>query len=259
VLFGAATPLSKLLLGTVDPQLLAGMLYLGAGLGLAGVHFGRAAVNIPAPEAPLRASDVLWLLAVVLFGGVAGPLLLMLGLARTEAVNGSLLLNVEGLATMAIAWMAFRENLDRRLLLGAMATVAGAVVLSWEGHGIKIDMGAALIVGACLAWGIDNNLTRLRRPSLARTYRGHARVGGSQRIRSPTMGFPATVRIAEKIEAVSCKAGGQDQRLGCDGNPCPAALGRRHPLVELSTRLGLFAIPTNWSLNYGQQDGPRDR
>ena len=160
VLFGAATPLSKLLLGTVDPQLLAGVLYLGAGLGLAGVHFGRAAMNIPAPEAPLRTSDVPWLLAVVLFGGVAGPLLLMLGLLRTEAVSGSLLLNVEGLATMGIAWIVFRENVDRRLLLGAMAIVAGAIALSWEGHGIKIDLGAALIVGACLAWGIDNNLTR---------------------------------------------------------------------------------------------------
>ena len=100
VLFGAATPVSKQLLGAVDPQLLAGLLYLGAGIGLAGVHLGRAAIGLPAPEAPLRAADVPWLLAVVLFGGVAGPLLLMLGLVRTEATTASLLLNVEGLATM---------------------------------------------------------------------------------------------------------------------------------------------------------------
>ena len=160
VLFGVTTPVSKILLGSVDPQLLAGLLYLGAGLGLAGVHLGRTAMGIPAPEAPPRAADSPWLLAVVLFGGILGPLLLMSGLARTAATTGSLLLNVEGLATMGIAWIIFRENVDRRLLLGALAIIAGAVVLTWEGQGITIDFGAALIIGACLAWGIDNNLTR---------------------------------------------------------------------------------------------------
>jgi drug/metabolite transporter (DMT)-like permease len=160
VLFGVATPFSKILLGTVNPQLLAGMLYLGAGLGLACVHFSRAAMGIPAPEAPLRTSDIPWLAAVVLFGGLIAPLLLMLGLVHTEAATGSLLLNVEGLATMGIAWVVFRENVDRQLLLGALAIIAGAVVLSWQSRGLAIDTGAALIVGACLAWGIDNNLTR---------------------------------------------------------------------------------------------------
>ena len=106
VLFGAAAPFAKLLLGEVAPQLLAGLLYLGAGLGLAAVHFGRAALGIPAPEAPLRAVDLPWLAAVVGFGGVLGPLLLMLGLARTDAASGSLLLNLEGLFTMGIACSA---------------------------------------------------------------------------------------------------------------------------------------------------------
>jgi drug/metabolite transporter (DMT)-like permease len=94
-LFGAAAPFAKLLLGEVAPQLLAGLLYLGAGIGLAAVHFGRAALGIPAPEAPLRAGDLPWLSAVVLFGGVLGPLLLMLGLARTDAASGSLMLSLE--------------------------------------------------------------------------------------------------------------------------------------------------------------------
>jgi drug/metabolite transporter (DMT)-like permease len=97
---------------------------------------------------------------VILFGGVLGPGLLMLGLARTTAASGALLLNLESLATMAIAWLAFRENVDRRLLLGALAIVAGAAVLSWTGQGVTFDAGAPLIAGACLAWGIDNNLTR---------------------------------------------------------------------------------------------------
>ena len=160
VLFGASAPLAKLLLEYADPQLLAALLYLGAGVGLAFVHAARATVGLPAPEAPLRRTDIPWLVAVVLFGGIAGPLLLMLGLSRTSASSGSLLLNLEGLATMGIAWVVFRENVDRRLLLGAFAILVGAVVLSWQGQGLVIDAGAALIAAACLAWGIDNNLTR---------------------------------------------------------------------------------------------------
>lgn len=160
VLFGASTPLSKLLLGAVDPWLLAGLLYLGAGLGLAVVHFGRAALGIPAPEAPLRRSDLPWLAAVIVSGGVLGPLLLVFGLSRTTAASGALLLNLEGLATMAIAWLAFRENVDRRLLLGAAAILVGTAILSWQGGDLRFDSGVALIAGACLAWGVDNNLSR---------------------------------------------------------------------------------------------------
>lgn len=160
VLFGASAPLSKLLIGSVDPWLLAGILYLGAGLGLALVHRGRAALGLEGVEAPLRRADAPWLAAVILFGGLLGPLLLMLGLSRTSAASGSLLLNLEGLATMAIAWLVFRENVDRRLLLGAAAILAGAGVLSWSGDGARLDLGGFLIALACLCWGIDNNLTR---------------------------------------------------------------------------------------------------
>jgi drug/metabolite transporter (DMT)-like permease len=159
-LFGASTPLSKLLLASAEPQLLAGVLYLGAGVGLAGIYFGRSAFGVPAEEAPLRRGDLPWLCAVIFFGGIIGPLLLMLGLARTQAAAGALLLNLESLATMAIAWLAFRENVDRRLLLGAFAILAGAALLSWNGAAIALDAGAVLIAGACLAWGVDNNLTR---------------------------------------------------------------------------------------------------
>lgn len=158
-LFGASTPLAKLLLGSVDPSMLAGLLYLGAGIGLATVRVFGAALGQGTAEAPLRRADVPWLVLVVITGGVAGPLLLMLGLARADAASASLLLNLEGLATMGIAWLAFRENVDRRLLLGAFAILAGAAVLSWQGQA-SLGWGAALIAGACLCWGIDNNLTR---------------------------------------------------------------------------------------------------
>jgi len=99
LLFGAATPLSKLLLAGIDPQMLAGLLYFGAGLGLAAVHVARTAIGLSVPEAPPRWHDVPWLIAIVVFGGILGPALLMLGLGRTPASSGSLMLNVESLAT----------------------------------------------------------------------------------------------------------------------------------------------------------------
>ena len=160
-LFGASTPFAKLLLGGgVDPWLLAGLLYLGSGVGLGIVEIARRTAGRAPAEAPLRRGDLPWLALVVLSGGVVGPVLLMAGLAATPAATASLLLNLEGLATMAIAWLMFRENVDRRLLAGAAAILAGAAVLSWQGGPSGFGWGTLAIAGACLAWGIDNNLTR---------------------------------------------------------------------------------------------------
>lgn len=161
VLFGASTPLAKWLLGGgIDPWLLAGVLYLGSGLGLGLLHLVQRLRRVPASEAPLTRAALPWLGLVVLFGGVIGPVLLMIGLSQTPALTASLLLNVEGLATMSIAWLVFKENVDCRLLLGALAILAGAVLLSWRGGPAGVSLGALAIVGACIAWGIDNNLTR---------------------------------------------------------------------------------------------------
>ena len=142
LLFGASTPFAKLLLGEVDPWMLAGLLYLGSGIGLAVLQIGRHLMGRPAAETPLRFADLPWLAGVVLTGGVVGPVLLMIGLVHTPASTGSLLLNLEGLATMAIAWLVFRENVDRRLLLGAFAILSGAVVLSWPGGAASGAAGA---------------------------------------------------------------------------------------------------------------------
>lgn len=160
VLFGASTPFSKLLLGSIDPWLLAGLLYLGSGLGLGGFYLARRSFGIASGEASLRPKDLPWLALVVLSGGVAGPVLLMIGLVHTEASSAALLLNLEGLATMTIAWLVFHENVDRRIFLGAMAILAGAVVLSWQGGASGFGLGALAVAGACVAWGVDNNLTR---------------------------------------------------------------------------------------------------
>jgi drug/metabolite transporter (DMT)-like permease len=142
-----------------DPWTMAGLLYLGAGVGPATVHLSRGLLKLPAIEAPLRRSDMPWVALVIASGGIAGPLLLMLGLMRTDAAGASLLLNLEGLATMGIAWVVFHENVDRRLLLGAFCIIGGAALLSWQDRS-SFQWGAMLIAGACLCWGIDNNLTR---------------------------------------------------------------------------------------------------
>ena len=163
VLFGVSTPIAKLLLGIADPLLLAGLLYLGSGTGLALVKIGGGSLGLGRSEAPLRSRDLPWLAAIVMFGGILGPALLMSGLTLTPASTGSLLLNTEGLATIVIAWAVCRENLDRRIFAGAMAILAGAVLLSWPqtaGVGTPLHWGSLLIVLACVSWGIDNNLTR---------------------------------------------------------------------------------------------------
>ncbi|MEK7415981.1 MAG: DMT family transporter, partial [Planctomycetota bacterium] len=160
-LFGASTPLAKALLGEgISPWLLAGLLYLGSGIGLALVVVTRRLLGRSSGEAPLGSGDWKWIFLIVLSGGIAGPLLLMLGLVSTPASSAALLLNLEGLATMAIAWAVFRENVDRRLLFGALAILSGALLLSWQGSGDGFGIGAVAIAGACIAWGIDNNLTR---------------------------------------------------------------------------------------------------
>ena len=160
-LFGASTPFAKVLVGEIDPWLLAGVLYLASGLGLLAWAGLRRAMGRRNAEAPLRAGDLPWLIGVVLTGGVLGPILLLLGLSTVPASAAALLLNLEGLATIAIAWVVFRENVDRRIFAGAIAILAGAVALSWRSDAtLGGGWGLLAIVGACVAWGIDNNLTR---------------------------------------------------------------------------------------------------
>lgn len=162
-LFGVSTPAAKALLGAIDPIVLAGLLYCGAGLGVAVL---RRALRVRAqtsavPETPLVRADLPWLGAAILSGGVGGPLLLMLGLSRTDAASASLLLTLEGVATALLAWFAFHEHFDRRIALGMACLVAGAAVLSWSGQpSLAGLLGPAAVVGACIAWGLDNNLTR---------------------------------------------------------------------------------------------------
>jgi drug/metabolite transporter (DMT)-like permease len=156
LLFGAGTPLAKLLLGSVGPWMLAGLFYLGSGLGL-------TLYRMVAKAAPVKLAqgEAIWLGGATLAGGVVGPLLLMAGLSGMPASGASLLLNAEGVFTAVLAWVAFRENFDRRIALGMALIAAGAVVVSWPGEVSFAGMWPALaVLGACFAWGVDNNLTR---------------------------------------------------------------------------------------------------
>jgi len=159
-LFGASTPLAKALLGQTGPWMLAALLYLGAGTGLGLVRLIRRLSGAAAAEAPLRRRDLGWLAAVMLSGGVAGPVLLMLGLRHSAAADAALLLNLEGLLTLGIAWVVYHEHADLRIGIGAAAILLGAVILSSAGPVGGIGAGAPLIAAACLCWAIDNNLTR---------------------------------------------------------------------------------------------------
>ena len=161
LLFGASAPFAKLLLSDAAPQLLAGLLYLGSGVGLGMLWLRRRSLENTLRESPLRRGDIPWLIGSIVFGGALGPVLLMSGLARTPASSTSLLLNLESVFTALLAWFVFRENFDRRIALGIFAIVAGGVMLSWEGRlswgGIA---GPLAVAAACLCWGIDNNLTQ---------------------------------------------------------------------------------------------------
>ncbi len=159
LLFGASAPIAKGLLRDASPQLLAGILYLGSGVGLLVVFLTRQDRN--ATGARLSRTDVPWLAGAVLAGGCVGPLLLMIGLTHTHASIASLLLNLEGAFTALVAWFIFRENFDRRIALGMAAILAGGAVISWEGRAeFGSIVGPIAIAGACLAWAIDNNLTQ---------------------------------------------------------------------------------------------------
>jgi drug/metabolite transporter (DMT)-like permease len=158
-LFGASMPLVKLLVGELPILLLAGLLYLGSGLGLAAIRLLRDRRWKPSGLAP---GEWRWLAGAIVFGGLLGPVLLVFGLSRTDAGVASLMLNLEAVLTAVLAWVIFKENADRRIVLGMLLIVAGGAVLAWPGASSESPdwIGPLAIAAACLCWAIDNNLTR---------------------------------------------------------------------------------------------------
>ena len=158
-LFGASTPLVKLLVGELPTLLLAGLLYMGSGLGLAVIRLLR---DRGWKSSGLAPGEWRWLAGAIVFGGMLGPALLVFGLAHTDAGTASLMLNLEAVFTAVLAWVVFKENVDRRIVLGMLLIVAGGAALAWPTAGIETPSGVGLlaIAAACLCWAIDNNLTR---------------------------------------------------------------------------------------------------
>ncbi|TVT50169.1 MAG: DMT family transporter [Denitromonas halophila] len=161
ILFGASTPFAKMLVGAMSPLLLAGVLYLGSGVGLTLIRAARDRAWTPSG---LSWREWPWFIGAILFGGALGPVALLFGLTHTSGAAASLLLNLEAVLTAVIAWVVFRENADRRIVLGMLAIVAGGAVLAWpssaEDGSAGTWMGSLAVIAACLCWAIDNNLTR---------------------------------------------------------------------------------------------------
>ena len=176
LLFGASAPLAKRLLPEVTPLMLAALLYGGAGVALVGWGLARrwwraggtaVASGAPPLEASLRWSDVPTLVAIVVLGGVVGPICMLVGLARLSGVSGALLLNLEAPLTALLAVVIFREHLGWRgvvaivLVIGAASLLAAGASLGAGAPRAPASAGGALAVAAaCLAWAIDNNLTQ---------------------------------------------------------------------------------------------------
>ncbi|MGE0294900.1 MAG: EamA family transporter [Hyphomonadaceae bacterium] len=157
-LFGASTPLVAPLVQSTSPVLIAGLLYLGSAFGLgAWWLIARPRMGLR----PLPRTERSSFLGAILFGGVLGPALLMLGLRSTGAASAALLLNLEIVFTALIAWALFRENAGSRVVVGMALLFAGATLLAFGMNRVEgFAWGALAVVAACLCWAIDNNLTR---------------------------------------------------------------------------------------------------
>jgi drug/metabolite transporter (DMT)-like permease len=159
VLFGVTTPIAKKLLSGVSPLMVAGLLYVGSGVGVGLVWIARHRGRSPTG---LVRTDWMWLGGATLAGGILGPVLLMTGLRRLDAATASLLLNLEAVFTALLAWIAFREATSPRVIAGMLAVVVGGALLAWPSHASAPAslLGVSLVAAACLAWALDNNLTR---------------------------------------------------------------------------------------------------
>jgi drug/metabolite transporter (DMT)-like permease len=193
LLFGASTPLAKVLLGEIEPVPLSALLYLGSGLGLLAVQLARRIGGEHAGEAPLSGRDLPWLAGAVLAGGVAAPIVLLFSLRVTPAATASLLLNIEGVATTLLAAVVFREAIGRRVWVAmAVISLAGALLSLGDGGEWGLSAGALGVLAACVLWGLDNNLTRQiadRDPIVIVTIKGLA-AGAISLILAVALGMP---------------------------------------------------------------------
>ena len=159
-LYAVNAPFSKLLLTYMPSTLMAGVLYLGAGIGMLAIALTRKISGRARTEEKITRSDLPYTLAMI-FLDIAAPIFLLLGLSRTTAANASLLNNFEIVATALIALAVFGERISARLWMGIGFVTASCVLLSFEGTaGMDFSIGSLFVLLACICWGIENNCTR---------------------------------------------------------------------------------------------------
>ncbi len=161
VLYGISSPVAKILLETTSPELMAALLYLGAGLGMFAVNLVTQRKNRERKEAPLTKKDLPFVICMIVLD-IAAPILLMLGLSLTTAANASLLNNFEIVTTALVALLIFRETIDRRLWIAIVLIAAGSILLTVDDAGsFSFSVGSILVILACVCWGVENNCTRM--------------------------------------------------------------------------------------------------
>lgn len=157
-LYAINIPVSKILLKQIEPTMMAAFLYLGAGLGL--FLYGLISGEKEKGD-PLTRAELPYTIGMIVLD-IAAPILLMLGLERTNSANASLLNNFEIVATSMIAFFVFREALSKRLTLAIVLITAASIALSFEGEGsFQFNIGSLLVLGAACCWGLENNCTRM--------------------------------------------------------------------------------------------------
>lgn len=160
-LYAINVPLSKVLLNYVDPTMMASFLYLGAGIGLFLFGIVEKLIGKGEKKEPLTKKELPYTIAMVILDIVA-PILLMLGIARTNSANVSLLNNFEIVATSIIALVVFKEVISKKLWFAIFLVTIASIVLTFEGHGSFVfNRGSLFVLGACLCWGFENNCTKM--------------------------------------------------------------------------------------------------
>lgn len=159
-LYALSSPFSKLLLQYMPSTLMAGFLYLGAGLGMTALALSRKAAGRPEAEARLTRKELPYTVAMIVLD-IAAPISLLFGLTITTAANASLLNNFEIVATAIIALLIFKESISARLWLGILFVTASCALLSFEDIScLQFNMGSLFVLLACILWGVENNCTR---------------------------------------------------------------------------------------------------
>jgi len=157
LLFGVATPLSKIILSQLNSFQMAGLLYVGAAIAFLPYLIKNRKIEIIALR---QTGKKKYLAGVILFGGILGPLLLMIGLKTANAMSVSIWLNMELVATAILGILIFRENLDRYAVIGILLTLCAGIIISSQESNSGI-VSAIFILLACISWGFDNHFSAI--------------------------------------------------------------------------------------------------